>query len=213
MRLVCISDTHGALDAVSLPDGDVLVHAGDATKRGTLTELQHFGEQLAALRARFSAIIFAPGNHDFVCEREPAASRAALAAATVLCDEATTVAGVRVYGSPWQPWFFGWAFNFPRDDGGEVARATWARIPLDVELLLTHGPPHGILDRTILGESVGCTALRDRLPSLNALRLHVFGHIHEAYGTATDARGVRYVNASICTRRYEPLNAPVVIDL
>lgn len=215
MRIVCISDTHGKLAALSVPDGDLLVHAGDATKRGTREELQRFNDDLEGLRDRFRAIVFVPGNHDFLCEHDPEGSAALLPAATVLSDRALTFEGLRLYGSPWQPWFCDWAFNFPRDDGGRAAAATWARIPDDVELLVTHGPPRGILDRTARGDEAGCPALRARLEALSSLRLHVFGHIHEAYGETGDAlpRGVRFVNASSCTLRYEPLNAPVVVDL
>lgn len=214
MRVVCISDTHGKLAALRIPDGDLLVHAGDATKRGTLEELQRFGDELAALRRRFREIVFVPGNHDFICETNPQRSAQILSAATVLSDRAWTVAGTRVYGSPWQPWFCDWAFNFPREDGGAAARTTWAGIPEDVELLITHGPPRGILDRTARGDAVGCPVLRQRLEELPSLRLHVFGHIHEAYGEAAgELRNVRFVNASSCTLRYEPLNAPVVIDI
>ena len=213
MRIVCISDTHSQLGAMTIPDGDVLIHAGDATYDGTPAELQRFNAELEPLRSRFRAIVFVPGNHDFICERDPETTRSVVTAATILHDRAARIEGLRVYGSPWQPWFFDWAFNFPKDDDGSVARATWGRIPADTELLITHGPPRGILDRTFRGDHAGCPNLLARLDELPSLRLHVFGHIHEGYGEDTGRTGVRFVNASSCTIAYEPTNPPLVIDL
>jgi Icc-related predicted phosphoesterase len=132
---------------------------------------------------------------------------------TMLLDSACDVDGVAFYGSPWQPWFGGWAFNFPRSDDDDVAFTTWRRVPDKTEVLVTHGPPYGILDRVARGGmSVGDRVLRERVATLGRLRLHAFGHIHEAYGEV-DIDGVRYANASICTLQYEPTNAPIVIDL
>src|ERR1035437_7388616 len=97
--------------------------------------------------------------------------------------------------------------------GAEIA-SKWALIPDDVQVLITHGPPHGILDEVVSprGKDQGCEALRERIVSLPALRLHAFGHIHEAYGTFSEG-GRRFVNASICDYLYAPVNAPVVVDL
>jgi Icc-related predicted phosphoesterase len=214
VRIVCISDTHSQLHALRVPDGDVLVHAGDATYDGTLEELKRFNADLESLRARFRAIVFVPGNHDFICEREPEVAKQVLCAATVLDERALEVDGVRLFGSPWQPWFLDWAYNFPKDDDGTAARATWAKIPAETELLITHGPPRGILDRTSSGRDVGCPHLRERLSALPELRLHVFGHIHEAYGEARGVLGeIHFVNASSCTLAYQPRNPPIVVDL
>jgi Icc-related predicted phosphoesterase len=97
--------------------------------------------------------------------------------------------------------------------GPEIA-AEWALIPEDVQVLITHGPPHGILDAVerLKGKHAGCEALRDRILALSELRLHAFGHIHEGYGQfEQDAR--RYVNACVCDFNYAPVNAPVVVDL
>ena len=113
-----------------------------------------------------------------------------------------------MWGSPWQPWFYDWAFNLQR---GPEIRAKWDRIPAGVDVLVTHGPPAGILDRVVDGRSVGCADLLDAVRRVRPL-LHVFGHIHEAYGEV-ERDGTRFVNASTCTVRYAPVNAPVVVDL
>lgn len=134
-------------------------------------------------------------------------ARARVTNATYVEDAAIEVAGIRLYGSPWQPWFLDWAFNLPR---GAALRDKWANIPSDTDLLVTHGPPHGILDRTLRDADVGCEELRKALPRVRPA-LHVFGHIHEGYGMR-DVDGTRFVNASICDVRMVPLNAPVVLE-
>lgn len=122
-----------------------------------------------------------------------------------------TIEGIKLWGSPWQPWFFDWAFNLQR--GPEIARK-WDLIPDDIHVLATHGPPHGVLDKTSRRppQSVGCEALLERVAALPVLKLHVFGHIHEGYGTLVRG-GCTFVNASICDVRYSPVNSPVTLDL
>ena len=130
---------------------------------------------------------------------------------TYLRDSAVTIEGIKLWGSPWQPWFFDWAFNLQR--GPEIARK-WDLIPDDTQVLVTHGPPQGVLDETSRKppQSVGCEALSERIAALPLLKLHVFGHIHEAYGTRV-RDGCTFVNASICDVRYSPVNSPVTLDL
>lgn len=205
MRIVCLSDTHGRHGEIDVPDGDLLVVTGDLTKRGTREQLEAVDRWLGTLRHRHKVVI--AGNHDFVLEERPEAARW-ITNAVYLQDEGTTIEGLRVYGSPWQPRFFDWAFNLDR---GAPLRAVWDRIPAGIDVLLTHGPPRGILDRTVRGEEVGCDDLREAVFRVRP-RLHVFGHIHEAYGEVTH-QGIRFVNASICTIGYVPSHPPVVVDL
>lgn len=205
MRLVCISDTHGLHD-VRVPDGDVLVHAGDLTASGSLEQIAEAHAWLASLPHEHKLVI--AGNHDWAFERTPAEARALMTGVTYLEDAACEVRGVRFYGSPWQPRFFDWAFNLDR---GPALAAVWAKIPDDTDVLITHGPPHGILDTVHSGREVGCEALRDALPRIRP-RVHVFGHIHEAHGEVV-RDGTHFVNASTCTLRYEPLQPPIVVDL
>lgn len=118
------------------------------------------------------------------------------------------VGGFTIWGGPWTPWFNDWAFNVRRC---EALRDRWLQIPVDIDILVTHGPPKGMLDLAPDGESVGCEELRRRLEIVSPL-LHVFGHIHGGYGQA--ARGnTHFVNASICNEAYEPVNPPVVVEL
>lgn len=205
MRLVFVSDTH-LQHAFSVPAGDVLVHCGDGTSKGTLPEIKLWDAWLQKQPHRHKIAI--AGNHDFGFEQTPKAVREVFTAATYLQDSAVTIEGVKIYGSPWQPWFYDWAFNVPRF--GPIAEK-WALIPDDVDVLVTHGPPHGILDQNLLTEHCGCEELRKVVDRIQP-KIHAFGHIHCAHGT--DQRGgTLFVNASICTERYDPWQAPVVVDL
>jgi predicted phosphodiesterase len=211
MRIVCLSDTHGRHDRIGpIPDGDVLIHAGDLTGHGSPREVAAFAAWFRALPHPIKVVI--AGNHDFLFERDPGAARALMhrpdAGVHYLQDEALVLPnGLKLYGSPWQPRFFDWAFNLDR---GAPLAARWALIPDDVDILITHGPPHGLLDRNTRGEPVGCEALAERLPALRRLKLHVFGHIHEARGVA-ERGGVTHINAAALDERYEPWQASAFV--
>jgi Icc-related predicted phosphoesterase len=201
MRIVCISDTHGWHRDLAVPDGDLLVHAGDITRKGELDTVADFERWLGELPHRHKVVIC--GNHDFAFQEQPPAARGLITNAVYLEDSAVTIGGLTVYGSPWQPWFGGWGFNLER---GPALAAVWAKIPDHTDILITHGPPAGILDRTNRGELVGCRDLFDRVMEVRP-RLHVFGHIHEAAGRL-DAEGITFVNASV----YRDVGGPVVVE-
>jgi predicted phosphohydrolase len=154
--------------------------------------------------------VFVAGNHDFLFKQNGPLARSLVKNATYLEGTAAEAAGLRIWGGPWQPWFCDWAFNLQR---GEPLAEKWKSIPEGVDILVTHGPPSGILDRTATGEAVGCEALRDRITGMERPpRLHVFGHIHEAYGIHTTPATI-FANASICDLRYAAVNPAIVIDL
>ena len=92
------------------------------------------------------------------------------------------VRGYQIYGSPWQPEFFDWAFNLPR---GEELRQKWSAIPPDTDLLLVHGPPAGHVDMTSRAGRVGCQDLREAVHQ-RSISVVVSGHLHSAYGTDAD---------------------------
>lgn len=179
MRLVCVADTH-LYEPEDVPEGDVLIHAGDMLRRGTLEELELFATWLHAQPHRHRIVV--AGNHDWCFVRQPEQARRRLGDGVVyLQDAEATIDGVRIWGSPWQPEFYAWAFNLPR---GEALADKWALVPAGVDVLVTHGPPHGYGDRTWEGPQ-GCEDLRAALPRI-APALHVFGHIHEDGGAWTE---------------------------
>ena len=195
-----------------MPDADVLVHAGDALGRGTLSELDKFCAWLDK-QQQYNHIIYIAGNHDG-CLQDPTTSTQARkmvagAGAVYLQDDSVMIDGLKFYGSPWQPEFCNWAFNLPR---GHQLREKWAKIPDDTAVLVTHGPPHMIGDQVPDGRNEGCRDLRTRVDELQQLKLHVYGHIHFSSGLHT-FMGKPFVNAAICTERYEPINPPIVVDI
>lgn len=208
MRIVALSDSHNYHDRLEVPDGDVLVHAGDFCGRGRLNEVMDFREWLRQQPHAHKVVI--AGNHDVCFEKNAPAARALLEhVCTYLQDRAVTIDGVKFYGSPWQPFFCNWAFNLRR--GEELARK-WELIPEDVDVLITHGPPYGILDRVPRdAENVGCRELSKRIVTVKP-KVHIFGHIHEGYGHEKHG-GVDYYNVAVCTGRYDPINPITVIDI
>lgn len=209
LKIVCISDTHCRLKDIQLPEGGLLIHAGDATFRGTIPEIIEFNEQLGLIKDKYKhGIIFVPGNHDWLFETNKSLAKEIMTNATVLIDESVSIEGKVIYGSPYQPEFCGWAFNLPR---GEKLKWKWEQIPDKANVVITHGPPHGILDKTPRGEQVGCEELYKRVLEVKP-ELHVFGHIHHDHGYY-NFNGTTFVNASSCTERYEPTNKPIVIEL
>jgi Calcineurin-like phosphoesterase len=210
MRVVCVSDTHNKLDRVRVPDGNLLVHAGDATLMGEKREVEKFLRDLKALPHKHKVVI--AGNHDWNAFHHPERYREQLAevGATYLQDELYSADGFLIYGSPWQPEFCGWAFNLPR---GPRLREKWDRIPPALHMLVTHGPPVGIMDATPSGECVGDADLLDAIMERPPV-YHVFGHIHHSYGRVTTHRPpTTFVNAATCNERYEPTNEPIVLDV
>ena len=208
MKLVCISDTHGHHRSLTLPEGDVLLHAGDFHRDHNNTdEIEDFNEWLGSLDYTHKVII--AGNHDFCLEWLPAYNQKKITNAVYLRDSSVEIEGFKIYGSPWTPRFFDWAFN---QDRGQESAERWAKIPDDTDILITHGPPHGILDRVYnKGDHLGCEELRKRVDDLT-LKLHVFGHIHAGYGDMFCEK-TRYVNASACNERYSPTQEPIVVEL
>ena len=207
MRLVIISDTHGRHEELGTLRGDVLLHCGDSgngfTRHASDVDRldDWFGQQA------FDRILCIGGNHDF--EMQARAERGGLVFrnAEYLQDQAYEYRGVRFYGSPWTPELVDWAYYL--DD--EELRNRWELIPDEVEVLITHTPPFGILDRNSSSRNCGCPELQRRLLDLHP-RIHCFGHIHASAGT-TSMNGTTFVNASMVNRRYEIARAPVELDL
>lgn len=211
MKIVAISDTHNQHQYLNLPEGDILIHAGDATGMGTEKEIKNFADWFSS--QKFPYKIFVPGNHDWGFQRDFKKYENMFWGVQVLHERDVTIEGIKFYGAAWQPEFCNWAFNVPRD---ATAVANWAKIPDDTNVLITHGPPYGTLDLIHTGglsiENVGCEALTDRIKSLQQLQLHIFGHIHDCHGYLVKDN-VAYVNAAFLNDNYAPAYPPIVIEL
>ena len=217
MKLVIISDTHtlqlGMLHQV--PDGDVLIHCGDVSNRGSSYDIEDFLEWFSKFPHKHK--IFIGGNHDFGLQyRKPDVQKMLedySDRVTYLQDDEIVIDGVKFWGSPWTPEFYNWAFMYKR---GEEAAEIWKKIPDDTNVLITHGPPmtNSFLDYTVYDSiNVGCEELAKRITELPNLNVHCFGHIHEGYGMAEHPNGFAMINASVCTLRYNPTNVPVEIEI
>lgn len=132
-----------------------------------------------------------------------------------LNDESTEIMGLKIWGSPIQPWFHDWAFNRQR---GEEIKKHWDMIPNDADIVITHGPPRGILDRISPkferyneNPNVGCDDLLEAIQRVKP-KVSVFGHIHEGYGKI-EKDGTTFINASCLTDNYKPMNPPQFLTL
>jgi Icc-related predicted phosphoesterase len=228
MKIATVSDVHGMWDQLDYPGADVLVFAGDIMGNYNrdpvidahlqLEELERFDLFTADLVAQglYSHIVFVAGNHDWLFEKLPREARSKLGShITYLENSGATLLGYNFYGAPQQNWFHSWAFNFPPPGTSHAKKAAllcWDAIPNDVDILITHGPPYGILDLTYGGQNVGCPYLEDRLQHLHQLKLHIFGHIHYSYGKKMRQKTL-FVNTAICDENYDPTNPIPVINV
>ncbi|MBS0393261.1 MAG: metallophosphatase domain-containing protein [Proteobacteria bacterium] len=206
MRIVIVSDTHGHHGSLGELSGDVLVHCGDAFRGGARdpADVDRLDDWFG--RQRFGCILCVGGNHDFELERRalrPPVFRHAI----YLEDAEHSFAGVRFYGAPWVPQLAGWAYYRPDAE----LRDRWSRVPPGIDVLVTHTPAAGILDRNRAGVSLGCRELRERLRAVRP-RLHLFGHTHASAGVETVGPTL-HVNAALVDSQYRLARAPFVVEL
>jgi predicted phosphohydrolase len=206
VRIVAISDTHTYHDLLVMPPGDILVVAGDFTSTGTVQEVMAFNEWLGKLSYLHKIVV--GGNHDWLFQNNSGLARDLLSNAYYLQDSEVTVMGLRFYGSPWQPDFCDWAFNKAR---GQELQYVWDKIPSPLDVLITHGPPHNILDEVAPYDDVGDEELLFAVRRVKP-RLHIFGHVHEAHGRL-EKDGTIFVNVSVLDGAYHMTWQPTVIDL
>jgi hypothetical protein len=232
MRIIAISDTHTKERELSIPNGDILIHAGDFTYKGRKVETIDFLDWFLELPHKHK--VFIAGNHDISLDSSvrgdlilPYYLRSRLPKHWIhpeffdrikeienvhyLENSGVTIEGINFWGSPATPSFGeGWGFNYDR--GPEIDKI-WEKIPMETDILITHGPPFGILDAVKYGSSlgVGCSNLSGRI-SERKIKAHFFGHIHESYGHVED-QGVHYFNCCSLDEDYYASNYPWAIDI
>jgi len=223
MRITLISDTHTKheellWDASDLPGGDLLIHAGDIMNSGyNSNDITNFCSWFDTLE-QYDHKVFIAGNHDRKFEDKPEQALEIVNSyknITYLQDDWVKV-GIdeemaKIYGSPWQPEFYNWAFNLPK--GGPGLMSKWEAIPTNTDILITHGPPQDHLDMSgppYNEPHLGCALLREKVDE-QPPKIHVFGHIHGGYGYKF-YNGTHFFNASILNERYEYVNKPVTFD-
>jgi Icc-related predicted phosphoesterase len=207
MRVVFISDTHNKHRKVVLPAGDMLIHAGDVSGRGTQSEIEDFLNWFSAQPHQYK--IFIAGNHDFFIQQNPQKFKKILPSTIIyLQDEMVEIEGRKIYGSPWTPTFMNWAFM--KEKGEDIAQI-WRQIPNDIDVLITHGPAFGTLDKIYSGLPVGCEHLALELGRIKP-KYFLFGHIHEDYGLR-ERDGIIFMNGAVLNERYVLKNEALVFDL
>ena len=218
IRFVHISDTHGFHRRLELPPGDVLIHSGDFSKRvGTLEEVTDFSRWLENLDYQHKIII--AGNHEWSfdlgkenilrkyprCPSDPFSNIKKVITGNdkfiYLENSGTELYGYKIWGSPCQPVHLDQGFTLSEEKLCQV----WSLIPDDTDILVTHGPPRGVLDEIGNGRGVGSTNLQNEVFGRlsQKLKVHCFGHIHEAAGHET-REGIEFFNSAICDKRYKP---------
>lgn len=214
MKATFISDLHG--DMPKLKGGDLLIVAGDLTAHDKEIQYKKFSEWVISQDYRH--IVIVAGNHDCYVQNSPCSFDVGMlgGAATYLCDSGTEFEGLKIWGSPWVPYFDGVnpdcsAFMIRSD---YVLKDKFDLIPEDTDILITHGPCFGRLDLTLYGDNAGSPALRTRVDYLRGkqLKYHIHGHIHEAYGMH-DEGGLKTFNVARMDRSYRPKNSIVNIEI
>lgn len=214
-RITVISDTHGMhykLNPEHLIGGDLIIHAGDVSNVGRREEIKMFLKWFSMLD-QYKHKVFIAGNHDFFFEQYTKDIVYDVLnmydGIVYLEDQMQIIDGLKIYGSPWQPEFHNWAFNLPRN--GSQLEMMWKQIPTNLDILVTHGPPYGILDtvRDQPGEYLGCEKLKEAMKHIRPA-VHTFGHIHDGYGEGYyEKYKTHFINASVLNERYFVINKPV----
>uniref|UniRef100_A0A0N4UZT6 Metallophos domain-containing protein n=1 Tax=Enterobius vermicularis TaxID=51028 RepID=A0A0N4UZT6_ENTVE len=226
IRVVCISDIHDQITKIihRIPDGDILICAGDFTHTGSEEKLKEFDETVGKLPHKFKIVI--AGNHDLGFQDDYSLSESQeniacrglkgtpkgyklLKNCIYLQDSSTKVMGLNIYGSSWHP-LPGFPFYLPR---GQQLLEKWNLIPTGTDILVTHTPPLGHND--IFNKEntrCGCSELLNTVEKRVHPKFHVFGHIHEQNGVTTNGE-TTFINASICTHALNPIYDPVIFDI
>ena len=232
MKLCIISDTHTKHKMLQhlggIPECDILVHCGDFTWVGKYWEVRNFMRWFLEQPARHKVLIC--GNHEETFDHNHKNYNPTCRAIVTQCayenfhyleNSSVTIEGLKFYGTPWTPFFYDWAFNgitdanLPFHPRGVSLTEIYNKIPEDVQILISHGPPYDILDMSERGdERTGSVEMR-KLTSekLVQLRLFLCGHIHEARGEMVADGNVQFVNASTLDRSYSVVRPPILIDL
>jgi Icc-related predicted phosphoesterase len=227
VRFVCISDTHEKLGEMlhMIPDGDVLIHAGDFTNYGDLAEVIKFNQEIGKLPHKYKIVV--PGNHELGFEDGEEMTERQLAGlsmlgvskpyemltnCTYLVDREFDVYGLKIYGAPWHP-MPGYSFYRSR---GQAILHKWNNIPPKVDVLVTHTPPLGHGDYNAWnkcdGVLAGCAELLNTVEFRVKPKYHVFGHIHDMHG-ATSNGYTTFVNAAICDHKLRVDHGPIIFDI
>lgn len=215
MRIVAISDVHNSWGALTIPECDLLISAGDYSMHGHPATVRSYHEWLNEQPAKY--IISGQGNHEEWVEKNfleaKELAREACPRVFFVEEEKIVIEDINIWYSAITPWFHDWAYN--RRAGPEIEEH-WKKIPEDTNILVTHGPPYGILDivyypdGVVPKERVGCWTLGAYVKRIKP-DLHIFGHIHGSHGEKHE-EGTSYYNVAVCDEMYAPTNGITCIN-
>jgi Icc-related predicted phosphoesterase len=220
LKIVVCSDTHEQEHKVILPEGDMLIHCGDWTYKGTSLAIEKFLNWFSIQPHKFK--VFIAGNHELGLDTGPGREYKLNLIKSFtdknenlfyLENSGVNIEGLNIYGSPVSPWFGSWAWSTKR---GPNIQKYWEQIPTSTNILITHTPPHGILDLVEQNQEnvhVGCVDLRTRIDTLPNLKLSCFGHLHKQGSIKTKLNNVMYVNGALCDEDYVINRIPVVVEI
>lgn len=231
MKIFCIGDTHGYLPTI--PKVDLFIHCGDFTRvRCDHSYINQFNflnkdfyKWIKEIPAKYKILV--PGNHDLILEcvfrKEKLNQKKRVLELIekykdinchIIIDNLIELDGLKIYGTPWTPYFMGWAFNaqwrFDTNEGG--LDEIFSKIPDLTDILITHGPPYGILDwvpRT--DESAGSKALLKRVKEIEP-KIHCFGHLHSGVGSIKIDNTI-FVNCAYVNEDYNPNGSQYMLDI
>lgn len=213
MKIIFVSDTHGKHEQlINLPEADMIIHAGDISTHGLISQIDSFVDWFSALPYKYK--IFIAGNHDFGLQQPNGKMMSKVIEylegkdVIYLQDNYVDIEGIRIYGTPWTPKFYNWAFM--KDRGVPIA-TEWAKIPYGTDILISHGPPAGFGDRCVSGDIVGCEDLLSRILEIKP-KLVIFGHIHEGRNVYKMNEFTYAINASVLNENYSLVNLPITVD-
>jgi len=218
IKVAVISDTHNRAEKLVMPKADILIHCGDYSSRGCEYELEEFKNWIDSVSHLYKHIILVPGNHDRIFEFDEQRSRMTLSNVIVLIDQSIEILGLKVYGTPYQPFFNNLAFNLK----GKSLHDKYRKIPNKLDILITHSPPKGVLDsvrnffdkksKSYLDHvSYGSEFLYKQVIKKEP-RFHFFGHIHDSFGVFNSGT-TTFANASSCSEKYEITNPVLVFEI
>ena len=235
MKIVAISDTHCKWNKITIPECDLLVSSGDYSFKGEFHVVRDFHKWLNKQPAKH--IVSGQGNHERYVEADfEGAKKIALEECPrvhFMEEGRVEIEGVKIWISPMTPFFCDWSYNRAPSEKDEMMVVDysrgkiklvksiwphWQAIPNDTQILITHGPPQGILDQTtyasgdLRSEPLGCPLLMKRIKELKKLDLHFFGHIHHPGGTAKCQDGVTFYNAAVCDEMCVPSNPITIVE-
>jgi len=215
LQIVALSDSHNATKRVEIPDGDILIHAGDFSFQGKSLEIQDFIEWMKEQPHKHK--LWIAGNHELGIEDFPDNANVIdnETNSTYIHDKVIEIEGLKFLGCNFTPEFNNWAFNLTE----RQSKIYWENAP-EADVVVCHGPPYGILD-SVTPEykhhrPLGCIHFKNYLERVKP-KVAIFGHIHGGFGHETikwnDDSETECFNVSVMNEQYQLTNPVTIIEI